>query len=148
MKPEEQQQIAFDNEMKKELSKVFPSALIPPNFELAALRALEHQSLTSLGVDADTYDRIEMYLEGDLAEISFREISFLINAIGSSTKGQLSRPGDIDFKYSKIQRDIIQLSIYWNNAVDPIKDSVRRRVQSHIIRGLDPNNNGKTRLKF
>ena len=134
---------AFEIELRKELDKFFPAEFIPVNFHFAASRALQHQSLLSLKIGIETYEKIQFFVNGTIDKITFFEISFLINAVGSATPNQLIKPDDTGMDYVKIQRDLINLSHKWNSIVEPIKESVRRRVKAHIIRNINPITNGK-----
>lgn len=136
MTPTEQQ--AFDIEIKKELNAPFPEEFIPANFHFYAARALQHQSLTSLRVDAATYEKLTLFVNGTIGQITYYEISFLINCIASATPHQLIKESDIDVDYLTIQKSINTLSFKWNELVTPIKERVQRRVKAHIIRGLNP----------
>lgn len=152
---------AFEIELRKELDKFFPKEFIPDNFHLASKRALQHQSLPSLKIGIATYEKIMLFINGTIDSITFYEISFLINAIGSATPKQLIKPKrqmfrlflrlflrkryvpDVTIDYVTIQKDIINLSNKWNSIVQPIKESTRRKVKAHIIRGINPVSNGK-----
>lgn len=143
MKQELTEQQAFEIELSKELSKFFPKEFIPANFEFAAARALQYQSMQSLRVGAETYEKLLMFISGEISEITFYEISFLINCIGSATPKQLIENGDIDINYLTIQKDAAKLSLKWNEIVEPIKESTRRKVNAKMIRGINPVSNGK-----
>lgn len=134
------EQQAFEIELRKELDKFFPEEFIPANFQFYATRALQYQSIPSLKIGIETYEKLLMYLNGTIDKITFYEVSFLINAIGSATPHQLGSNNDIGVSYITAQKDIIQLSNKWNSLVDPIKESTRRKVHAHIIRGMNPTN--------
>lgn len=139
MNPQTEQQ-AFEIELRKELDKFFPSELIPDNFHFAAGRALQYQSLPSLKCGIETYEKLMLFIQGDIEKITFYEISFLINAVASATPNQLVKPDDIQFDYVTVQRDVLELSKKWNAIVEPIKESTRRKVHAHVIRGMNPTN--------
>lgn len=139
MNPQTEQQ-AFEIELRKELDKFFPSELIPDNFHFASGRALQYQSLPSLKCGIETYGKLMLFIQGDIEKITFYEISFLINAVASATPNQLVKPDDIQFDYVTVQRDVLELSKKWNAIVEPIKESTRRKVHAHVIRGMNPTN--------
>lgn len=132
------EQQAFEIELRKELNKFFPDNLIPENFHFCAGRALQYQSLSSLHVGIEIYEKLLLFINGYIGEITFYEISFLINAIGSATPKQLLEDA-IGIDYLTIQKDITALSLKWNELVQPIKDSVRRKVNAFAIRGIPAN---------
>lgn len=134
------EQQAFDVELRKELNKFFPIELIPSDFHFCAGRALQYQSLASLRIGIETYEKLLLFISGSIEQITYYEISFLINAIGSLTPKQLIEKEDTGLNYLTIQKDIAALSLKWNSLVEPIKESVRRRVHAHIIRGMNPAN--------
>lgn len=140
------EQHAFEIELRKELDKFFPSEFIPDNFHFAACRALQYQSLPSLKCGIETYEKLLLFIDGDIDRITFYEISFLINAIGSATPNQLIKHEDIGVDYLTIQKDIVKLSIKWNSIVEPIKESTRRRINAHVIRGINPTKNGNGKI--
>ncbi len=133
----------FEIELRKELDKFFPDELIPKDFHLYAARALQHQTLPSLKIGIETYEKLMLYVSGSIDKLTFFEVSFLINAIGSATPFQLIKEGDTGTDYVSIQREIIQLSKKWNEIVEPIKESTRRKVNAKVIRGMNPVSNGK-----
>lgn len=139
------EQQAFEIELRKELDKFFPDNLIPVNFHFYGSRALQYQSLPSLKCGMETYEKICLFLDGDINEITFFEISFLINAIGSASPSQLIKPEDNAGmpSYVSIQKGITKLSHEWNDIVEPIKETVRRRVNAKVIRGINPISNSK-----
>lgn len=142
--PTQQELQAFQIMLKKELDQPFPKEFIPEDFCVYAEAALQHESVTSLQTDTTTYEKIIMYLNGDI-ELNFWEIPFLVNSILNKTPAQLTG-GRAGFEYLKIIKEVNELSKKWNEIVEPIKEATQRKVKSHIIRGLNPMNGKMIKL--